>query len=108
MWATRGCVVELVNMLKLIVADVAAPLPLDADVICNRGESDTAVQKSPGPQKVPVRVKEPAREEPVVPDPLPTFALGGLMEKTHVDADPVCVTVNGWPAMVSVPIRWAP
>jgi len=57
-----------------------------ADVISNRDESGTAVQVSPVEQAVAaVSVKLPVSDVSVVPEPLPTLAIEGLIENVQPD-----------------------
>src|SRR5438105_1137837 len=90
MCAMRGRVLELVYIDHVMTA-WTDPFPLAAEVISRRGESETAAHMSAAVQLVPVSVKLPVNEKPVVPEPLPTMALPGLMENAH--ADPVVIVV---------------
>src|SRR5260370_28551359 len=65
----------------------AAPFPLVAEAITRRGESETAVHALLKVQFAGVSVKLPVSEKLVVPEPLPTMALVGLMENEHPEAE---------------------
>ena len=76
---------------------IPVPLPDEPDVIDSHSAFADAVQAQPL-TAVTVTVPPPA--------PAPRLTLGGTTAKVHANAS--CVTVNVWPAMVSVPVRTEP
>src|SRR5437764_10466386 len=84
---------ELAAALKLTVP---FPLPLAPDVSVIHESLLVDVQVQPEPAEMLIGVPGP----PVAS----TAWLVGLIEAEH---PPLCVTVNVWPAMVSVPVRGA-
>ncbi len=102
-----------------MVVEAAAPFPLTGPVMSSRGESETAVHVSAAVQWLACKEKLPAKEAPVVPDPLGTLALDGLREKAQVTGAKLAVAVRGPVILIEVeavvplaspvhPVNWNP